>query len=152
MNSRHSLQYPIGVFELKDSLSMEERSTAIETLARLSNDLMAAIDGLTPSQLETRYRPHGWTLRQLFHHIADSDMIAYGWMRLALTQDWPIVFAYDPAALAGGMQCCLRSCRCIFSVLYMRGGFALFEQSRKLHGNPEVISIQRAVDAHSTPL
>jgi hypothetical protein len=44
--------------------------------------------------------PIGRFVLQLVHHIADSDLTAYSWMRLALTEDWPAVFAYDPAALA----------------------------------------------------
>ena len=100
MSESPSLQYPIGKFALPQTLSSKERSIAIETLAALPQQLAAALDGLTNSQIDTPYRPGGWTIRQLIHHIADSDLTAYSWMRLALTEDWPAVFAYDPAALA----------------------------------------------------
>jgi len=100
MVGTQNLRYPIGTFELDGQLSAEDRLTAIETIAVLPKALMAAVDGLTPDQLQTSYRPGGWSLRQLIHHIADSDMTAYSWMRLALTEEWPEVFAYDPAALA----------------------------------------------------
>lgn len=100
MSDASSLQYPIGKFTLPRTLSPGERSNAIDTLASLSQQLAAALDGLTDAQIDTPYRPGGWTIRQLVHHIADSDLTAYSWMRLALTEDWPIVFDYDPAALA----------------------------------------------------
>ncbi len=100
MSEPSSLQYPIGKLVLPQTLSPEERSTAIDTLAALPQRLAAALDGLTDSQIDTPYRPGGWTIRQLIHHIADSDLTAYSWMRLALIEDWPTVFAYDPAALA----------------------------------------------------
>ena len=100
MSEPPSLQYPIGKFALPLTLSPDERAIAIDTLAALPQQLAAALDGLTDSQIDTPYRPGGWTIRQLIHHIADSDLTAYSWMRLALTEDWPTIFAYDPAALA----------------------------------------------------
>jgi hypothetical protein len=100
MSEPSNLQYPIGKFTLPQTLSPEERSIAIDTLAALPQQLTAALDGLTHYQIDTPYRPGGWTIRQLIHHIADSDLTAYSWMRLALTENWPTVFAYDPAALA----------------------------------------------------
>lgn len=94
------LRYPIGKLVLPATLSRAARQEAIETLAAFPQQLAAAIEGLTDFQLNTAYRPGGWSIRQLVHHIADSDLTAYSWMRLALTEDWPTVFAYDPAALA----------------------------------------------------
>ncbi len=105
MSESPRLQYPIGELALPQTLSPKERAIAIDTLAALPQQLAAALDGLTHSQIDTPYRSGGWTIRQLIHHIADSDMTAYSWMRLALTarssnDAWPTVFAYEPAALA----------------------------------------------------
>ena len=100
MSEPPSLQYPIGRFVLPQTLSPNERAIAIDTLAALPHQISAALDGLTDSQIGTTYRPGGWTIRQLIHHIADSDLTAYTWMRLALTEDWPAVFAYDPGRIA----------------------------------------------------
>ena len=100
MSEPSNQQYPIGKFTLPRTLLPDERSIAIETLAALPQQLAAALNGLTHSHIDTPYRPGGWTIRQLIHHIADSDLTAYSWMRLAITEDWPTVFAYDPAALA----------------------------------------------------
>ena len=100
MNEPPSLQYPIGKCTLPAALSPNERAAAIDVLAALPQHLAAVLDGLTEAQLDTPYRLGGWTLRQLVHHLADSDMTAYSWMRLALTEDWPTVYGYDEAALA----------------------------------------------------
>ncbi len=100
MSESSSLQYPIGRFVLPQTLSPNERAIAIDTLAVLPQQLAAALDALTNAQIDAAYRPGGWTIRQLIHHIADSDLTAYSWMRLALTEDWPTVFGYDPASLA----------------------------------------------------
>jgi len=100
MTDLSHLQYPIGEYIPSQGLSAEERAAAIDTLAALPRQLAAALDSLHDSQLDAPYRPGGWTIRKLVHHIADSDLTAYSWMRLALTGDWPTVFDYDPAALA----------------------------------------------------
>jgi len=100
MNESASLQYPIGKCTVPVSLTPGERATAIDILADLPQHLAAVLDGLTEPQLHTPYRLGGWSIRQLTHHIADSDLTAYSWMRLALTQDWPTVYDYDQAALA----------------------------------------------------
>ncbi|NYF81284.1 YfiT family bacillithiol transferase [Granulicella arctica] len=100
MSEPPNLQYPIGKCEHPETLTTEERSIAIDILAALPQQLATAIDGLNDAQLNTPYRPDGWTIRQLVHHIADSDLTAYSWMRLSLTEDWPTVFDYNPASLA----------------------------------------------------
>jgi uncharacterized damage-inducible protein DinB len=62
-----------------------------ETPARL----WAAVTGLTEAQLDTPYRPGGWTVRQLVHHLADSHLNSYVRFRLALTEDEPTIKPYD---------------------------------------------------------
>ncbi len=100
MNEPSTLQYPIGKCPLPHSLSPGECSSAIDTLAAFPQHLATVLDGLTEAQIDTPYRPGAWTIRQLTHHIADSHLTAYTWMRLAMTETWPTVFAYDPEALA----------------------------------------------------
>jgi hypothetical protein len=57
--------------------------------------LRAAVEGLTEAQLETPYRPGGWTVRQVVHHFADSHLNAYIRFRLALTEKAPTIKPYD---------------------------------------------------------
>jgi hypothetical protein len=62
--------------------------------------LRAAVAGLTPQQLDTPYRPEGWSVRQVVHHVPESHMNAYIRFKLALTEDEPTVKPYDEAAWA----------------------------------------------------
>lgn len=95
MMSDESLRYPIGRARRAESFTPEERNAAIEGIRQLPQNLRRAVAPLSEEQLETPYRPGGWTVRQLIHHIADSHMNAYARVRLGLTEDWPTIFAYQ---------------------------------------------------------
>jgi hypothetical protein len=88
------LRYPVGKFRRADA-DLTNHAASIATLAALPSKLRSAVDGLGEAQLDTPYREGGWTVRQLVHHIADSHLNAYVRVRLALTEDWPTVKAYD---------------------------------------------------------
>ncbi len=94
------LRYPIGRIERTSSLTPPKRRAAIDAIAAAPAALRAAVKGLTDAQLDTPYRPEGWTVRQLVHHLADSHMNAYTRFRLALTEDNPTIKPYDEAAWA----------------------------------------------------
>src|ERR1022692_4099519 len=85
------LRYPIGKFEAVTSLTPDQRRQCIDVIADAPGRLAAAVAGLTPAQLDTPYRPEGWTVRQLVHHIADSHMNAVIRFKLTLTEDEPTV-------------------------------------------------------------
>jgi uncharacterized damage-inducible protein DinB len=89
------LSYPIGKFEPPASLSPDMRRQWIETIAAAPARLRAAIEDLSVEHLDTPYRPGGWTVRQVVHHVADSHMHAYIRFRLALTEDNPAIKPYD---------------------------------------------------------
>jgi hypothetical protein len=94
------LRYPIGRFQAPETITQAHLRQAIDDLAALPGELRKAVDGLNDSQLDTRYRPEGWTVRQLVHHIADSHMNAFARMRKALTENDPDIFAYSEKAWA----------------------------------------------------
>jgi uncharacterized damage-inducible protein DinB len=94
------LRYPIGRLERKSSLDSAERRAAIEAIAVAPAALRAAVRGLTDAQLDTPYRPDGWTVRQLVHHVADSHMNAFTRFRLALTEENPTIKPYNEASWA----------------------------------------------------
>lgn len=93
------LKYPIGKFQ-HDPVTAEKRQRWIQSVAELAVQLQQAVEGLGDQQLDTPYRPEGWTIRQVVHHVADSHINAYVRCRLALTEEKPTIKAYDQAAWA----------------------------------------------------
>lgn len=89
------LRYPIGPFTFDGKTGAAERSARIQVLDDLPDRLAEAVQDLAGYQLDTPYRPGGWTVRQLCHHLADSHMNAYIRFKLALTEDTPAVKPYD---------------------------------------------------------
>lgn len=62
--------------------------------------MRAAVAGLSQAQLDTPYRPDGWTVRQLVHHVADSHANGYVRLKLGLTEQEPMIKPYDQEAWA----------------------------------------------------
>jgi len=94
------LQYPVGRFEFPREVSSEDRARFIQEIADTPANLRAAVAGLSAEQLDTPYRPGGWTVRQVVHHVPDSHMNSYVRFRLALTEDEPTIKPYDEARWA----------------------------------------------------
>ncbi len=95
-----SLSYPIGKFSLQAPFSDAERTAAVADIAALPAQLRAAVGDLTDAHLDTPYRPGGWTVRQLTHHVADSHLNAYVRFKLALTESEPLIKTYEEARWA----------------------------------------------------
>lgn len=93
-------RYPIGTFQLPETISVAERAAAIEVIAHLPAHLRAAVAGWSDAQFDTPYRDGGWTVRQLIHHIVDSHVQCGTRMRKALTEDNPTIQPYDEKAWA----------------------------------------------------
>ena len=94
------LQYPIGKFHRPTKWEDADRAAAIATIAALPKELAAAVSGLADAQLDTPYRPGGWHVRQVVHHVADSHANAYTRLRLALTENEPTIKPYAEALWA----------------------------------------------------
>lgn len=98
------LRYPIGKFEWapasNEEQAVQRRAHYIDVLAKLPLNLRAAVQGLTPAHLDTPYRPEGWTVRQVVHHVPDSHMNAYTRFKFALTEDQPPIKGYAEALWA----------------------------------------------------
>lgn len=88
------LRYPIGPFKREGTQGSEEIQRAIDDIAEAPAKLRAAVEGLTPDQLDTPYRPGGWTVRQVVHHVPDSHLNSYCRFKLALTEEEPAIKAY----------------------------------------------------------
>jgi len=100
MTATLDLRYPVGKYTKPTTLSPEARRAALEAIATGPKDLRNAVRGLTEAQLDTPYRPGGWTVRQVVHHVPDSHLNAYVRVKLGLTEDVPTVKPYDEAAWA----------------------------------------------------
>src|SRR5580765_499693 len=94
------LRYPVSRFQKPQSLEPKQRRGAIDTIAEAPTKLRAAVSGLTDAQLDTPYRPEGWTVRQVVHHVPDSHLNAYTRIKLALTEEEPTIKPYEEARWA----------------------------------------------------
>jgi hypothetical protein len=94
------LRYPIGQFRYEGEPDQGQREQWIEEIAATAANLRAAVAGLTPHQLDTPYRDKGWTARQVVHHLPDSHLNAYIRIKLALTEDMPVIRPYEEARWA----------------------------------------------------
>jgi hypothetical protein len=92
------LRYPIGRFKAVMPVTHELRGAAIDALESFPARIRDAVTGLSDAQLDTPYRPGGWTVRQVVHHLADSHMNALVRLKLALTEDTPTIKPYDENA------------------------------------------------------
>ena len=94
------LRYPVGQFEPGPPVDDQQRLALVAQLALAPAELRAAVTDLSPEQLDTSYRPGGWTVRQVVHHLADAQMNWYVRTNLTLTEDQPIVKPYEEARWA----------------------------------------------------
>jgi hypothetical protein len=88
------LRYPVGKFQFDGPLTEQQKQKALDDIASAPANLRKAVKGLSEAQLDTPYRPEGWTVRQVAHHVPDSHMNAYIRFKLALTEDEPTIKPY----------------------------------------------------------
>jgi uncharacterized damage-inducible protein DinB len=89
------LRYPIGKAEMERELAPERRQELIAWIETAPDRLREAVAGLNAEQLDTPYRPGGWTVRQVVHHVPDSHLNAYIRFKWALTENEPTIKTYD---------------------------------------------------------
>jgi hypothetical protein len=104
MVNDEKLRYPIGREDeqeaYKSEFNEELKNSLMKEITMLPSSLEFAIQNLDASQLETPYRPDGWTVQQLVHHVADSHTNAYIRFKLGLTEENPTIKPYDQEAWA----------------------------------------------------
>jgi DinB family protein len=88
------LRYPIGQFEYQGTLSNAQRQELIDQIAVTPERMRSAVQGLSEEQLNTPYRPEGWTVRQVVHHVPESHLNSYLRFKLAITEDEPTIKPY----------------------------------------------------------
>ena len=94
-NTDDALRYPIGKFVPRETYSRDESSAFIQIIEDLPSKIEEVVKNFDSLRWNTAYRPGGWTARQVVHHLADSPMNAYIRVKWALTEDTPLIKAYD---------------------------------------------------------
>ncbi|MEE9371574.1 MAG: putative metal-dependent hydrolase [Saprospiraceae bacterium] len=125
-------KYPIGKFKTSDKNSVLERTTFIKNIEVLPQKMRKAVEGLNDVHLDTPYRPDGWTIRQVVHHVADSHINSYVRFKWAMTENVPFIKAYQekdwakqPDALKGDVTLSLH----LLDALHARWTYFLKEMS-----------------------
>lgn len=95
MNNDEALRYPTGKFNPKPEYTSSELKTAIARIEVLPSLVEKVISNFSGQQLGTTYRSGGWTARQVVHHLCDSHMNAYIRFKWTLTEETPVIKAYD---------------------------------------------------------
>jgi len=90
----HELRFPIGEFVPPSQYSPKLIEKWTDEIDLLPKQLIEETMHLSDEQLDTPYRPEGWTLRQVVHHIADSHINSFVRFKLALTEDNPTIKPY----------------------------------------------------------
>jgi hypothetical protein len=93
--SDDALRYPIGKFAAKDNYTAEEIQENISRIESLPSKVESTVKSFTEKHLATAYREGGWTGRQVIHHMADSHMNAYIRFKWSLTENTPVIKAYN---------------------------------------------------------
>jgi uncharacterized damage-inducible protein DinB len=90
----NDLRFPVGKFHYDGSMSHQQQQGFLHEVAQTPAEFRTAVQGLSDAQLDTPYRPDGWTVRQVVHHVPDSHLNAYVRFKLALTEDDPTIKPY----------------------------------------------------------
>lgn len=99
-HEEEALRHPVGRYQPPPQITAEDRTRWIAELEALPSQLKQTINGLSEEQLDTPYRPGGWTIRQVVHHLPDSHMNSYVRFRFALTEDAPLIKPYSESVWA----------------------------------------------------
>ncbi|AXG71315.1 putative metal-dependent hydrolase YfiT [Kordia sp. SMS9] len=88
------LKYPIGKPQIPEMITMKHIQEWINVLELFPKRLKLLVKNLSKEQLDTCYRPEGWTIRQVIHHVSDSHHNSYTRFKWTLTENQPIIKAY----------------------------------------------------------
>lgn len=138
------IRFPVGHYIKQDIYTKEIIDNYLNVISALPEKLKIEVEHLTPEQLDSQYRPDGWTIRQVVHHFADSHMNAFVRTKLVLTEETPIVKPYFEdrwGELADSKAMQIESSLQIISGMHSRWIFLLksmhFEDFKKKLFHPE---------------
>lgn len=122
------LRFPIGRFEQDSQPTRSKHKGWIDHIGRVPGELRSLVQDLSERQLDTPYRPEGWTVRQIVHHLADSHLNAYMRTKLSLTEEAPTIKLYDQtswAELPDAIDAPIESSMSLLEALHSRWVLAL---------------------------
>ncbi|MGB0777989.1 MAG: YfiT family bacillithiol transferase [Flavobacteriaceae bacterium] len=90
-----NLKFPIGRPKIKNTLNPKERKFLIDQIESLPSELSELLKGASKQSLGLNYRPKGWSIAQVVHHLADSHMNSFIRFKLALTENIPRIKPYQ---------------------------------------------------------
>ncbi|WP_115995270.1 YfiT family bacillithiol transferase [Cohnella lupini] len=144
------VRFPIGPYRFEGAVSEQQRTDWISDIADLPARLNVALEGLNAEQLDTPYRPDGWTVRQVTHHIADSHLNSFMRFKLALTEEQPAIRPYFEdrwALLADTAQAPLELSTTLIAALHERWVYLLRSMSdadyARTFFHPESLKVSR---------
>ncbi|HNM26082.1 MAG TPA: putative metal-dependent hydrolase, partial [Saprospiraceae bacterium] len=123
MRTQQELKYPIGQFTYGRSYTLDETRKNIKSIARLSKQIKKLLKKTQNNQLDATYRKGGWTIRQIINHIVDSHINAYVRMKLAVTENIPVIKPYEEklwAETEDGKNGSVKSALKLLSALHRR--------------------------------
>ncbi|KAA3611054.1 MAG: putative metal-dependent hydrolase [Calditrichaeota bacterium] len=88
------LQYPIGEFNKPDVIDELIIKKWIADIENFPDNVESLTTDLNVDQLNWKYRPGGWTIKQVVHHCSDSHINSIIRFKLALTEDQPQIRPY----------------------------------------------------------
>ncbi|MGN4240139.1 YfiT family bacillithiol transferase [Staphylococcus equorum] len=88
------VRFPIGELEVPDNVTLDDIQKWAKEIEGYTERLRETVDSLDDEALNAKYRAGSWTVRQLVHHIADSQLNMYQRLKLALTDNNPTVLAF----------------------------------------------------------
>ncbi len=89
------VKFPIGQMQVPDEVTAEEVNKWLEEIDSYTTRLREVLDSLGDEDLNKTYRDGSWTVRQLVHHVADSQLALYERLKMALTEYQPTVSEFD---------------------------------------------------------
>ncbi len=91
----HELKYPVGEYQSNKNPDALMMAQWIKTIEAFPGKLRLVLDGVSSDALSWKYRPDGWTVKQVVHHCVDSHMNAMVRFKLALTEDNVTIRPYN---------------------------------------------------------
>lgn len=90
----YKLKFPVGEFKKPETITKEHIEAWINSIETLPESIISITKNRSETELNYKYRPNGWTIKQVVHHCADSHINSLLRFKLTLTEKEPIIRPY----------------------------------------------------------